>query len=272
MRLAADRAGLMLGDEWNHVHARPAGTPVEPELHQLINFLRRSLAELGYVGSVPVAQPDEVNSLRDAFDRLLKNRNILAVSALEQQPLESGQWVLKEPRELDFTFGTSIVSERCRRLLGGVFDCLPFLHDSYLIYKPAGGGVETPWHQDRVYLPSDFRLRLMTFWVALQPTTTNNSCMWFLAGSHREPLRPHVQTACPGKVPLLAAELSEVELARIQPAPTEEGYATIHTDMTLHFAGANNSDFPRRAWVLDFAVPAYLAERALAGAKVIAVP
>jgi hypothetical protein len=226
-------------------------------------LLRRSLGKLGFVTSVSVAQPNEVNCLREACDRIFGIRHSSPVAALEQQPLESGQWVLKEPRKLNLAFETSGVPDRCQHILREVFDCTPLLFDSYLIYKPALVGVATPWHQDRVYLSRDFLLRVMTFWVALHPTTTENSCLWFLAESHRAPLRPHVQMANPGNVPVMAAEVSEADLASAQPAPLAEGCATIHTDRTLHFAGANRSCLPRMAWVLDFAVPAHLAERVL---------
>ena len=78
-----------------------------------------------------------------------------------------------------------------------------------LISKEAGSEVETPWHQDESYwldLPGKVRRRqenyisntshlssqrALSFWFPMEDATTENGCMWFVPGSHKEGLRKH---------------------------------------------------------------------------------
>ena len=77
-----------------------------------------------------------------------------------------------------------------------------------LISKEAGSEAETPWHQDESYwldLPDkvggcevnfyifkNFHLqRALSFWFPMEDATTENGCMWFVPGSHKEGLRQH---------------------------------------------------------------------------------
>ena len=49
--------------------------------------------------------------------------------------------------------------------------------------KPGGNG--SPWHQDEHPIPTRDR-SLIAVWLALEDTTTQNSCLWFIPESHKK--------------------------------------------------------------------------------------
>ncbi len=55
----------------------------------------------------------------------------------------------------------------------------------HVFCKPAGDGLETPWHQDGHYWPIR-PLATCTVWVALEPSTRSNGCLRVIPGSHRQ--------------------------------------------------------------------------------------
>jgi ectoine hydroxylase-related dioxygenase (phytanoyl-CoA dioxygenase family) len=143
-------------------------------------------------------------------------------------------------------------------MLRALFQVEPVLVETYVIYKPPVHGSATPWHQDEAYeLGHRPPFERLTFWLALQDTTPDNSCLYFIRGSHRGGLLPHAQTGGPtaqGGVPALEADARGLDLTRSVSCSLRAGWATLHCARTLHFAPPNRSRRPRRAFILDFAV------------------
>lgn len=46
--------------------------------------------------------------------------------------------------------------------------------------------------------------------------------------------------------------LAEIDPAHGRAVPLKAGGVTVHTPLTVHFAGANRSDSVRHAWILHF--------------------
>jgi ectoine hydroxylase-related dioxygenase (phytanoyl-CoA dioxygenase family) len=122
----------------------------------------------------------------------------------------------------------------------------------HAIRKPPRSGAPTPWHQDEAYWDPSYRHRAISVWIPLQPATLTNGCLSFLPGSHRNGLRDHELTA-PGSAEGLQAVDQGVPggVACEQQA----GDATVHDGRTLHAAGPNSTDEPRRALVVAFRTP-----------------
>jgi ectoine hydroxylase-related dioxygenase (phytanoyl-CoA dioxygenase family) len=123
----------------------------------------------------------------------------------------------------------------------------------HAIRKPPREGAETPWHQDEAYWDPGYRHEAVSVWVPLQPATVENGCMQFVPGSHLLEVRPHrlINADAHG---LVLDEPLPVDQA--VPCPIPPGGATIHTGRTLHYAGPNLTDEPRRALIMAFARPA----------------
>lgn len=66
------------------------------------------------------------------------------------------------------------------------------IHDfDMLIFKAPHTATDVPWHSDEGYWPSMPDKRAVSFWVALTDVTVDMGCMWFVPGSHNQPLLKH---------------------------------------------------------------------------------
>jgi ectoine hydroxylase-related dioxygenase (phytanoyl-CoA dioxygenase family) len=123
----------------------------------------------------------------------------------------------------------------------------------HAILKPARIGAETPWHQDEAYWGEDREYNALSIWIPLQPATMENGCMQFVPGSQKLEVLPHHSIGHDPRVHGLEVEGADVSRAVACPIPA--GGCTIHHNRTLHYAGPNRSDIPRRAYILGFGTP-----------------
>eukprot|EP00117_Sycon_ciliatum_P040360 scpid53446/ scgid3887/ Phytanoyl-CoA dioxygenase domain-containing protein 1 len=133
--------------------------------------------------------------------------------------------------------------EISRTILG---DDLDFDFDM-LIAKDPETNTPTPWHQDESYWPSMPDKRAVSCWVAMEHTTLDNGCMWFVPGSHLQPLRAHKPAAEGAHV--LQCEASEDEGV---PQPLSPGSCTMHHGRTLHYSRGNSSKTTRRGFITNY--------------------
>ena len=128
-----------------------------------------------------------------------------------------------------------------------------------MIDKAPGTDTATPWHQDQAYwMPGMPDLRSVTCWLALDETTVENGCMWFVPGLHRVPVRMHRYSGESGHA--LETEAWEAEAVACPLAP---GSATFHDGGTLHYSRGNSTSARRRALITNFRPAAMIAwERA----------
>lgn len=125
----------------------------------------------------------------------------------------------------------------------------------HAIFKPAGTGAPTPWHQDEAYWDPALDYRSISIWVPLQEATVENGCMHFLPGSQNWEVKPHHSIGHDPRVHGL--EIDELpNPAEAVACPLPPGGATIHLSRTLHYTGANTTSIPRRAYILGFSLPA----------------
>jgi ectoine hydroxylase-related dioxygenase (phytanoyl-CoA dioxygenase family) len=135
-----------------------------------------------------------------------------------------------------------------RQLLGPTAE-LVFEH---AMMKPPRTGGETPWHQDEAFFPKFTNYHSVTFWLPLQPVDATNGCLDFIPGSHKGPLLSHQSINNDPRIHGLETLFAEVN--RRVSCPLQEGGATVHHYKTLHHAGPNTTDGPRRAYALGFGV------------------
>ena len=141
---------------------------------------------------------------------------------------------------------------------------------SQLLFKPPGHPHVTPWHQDDAYgaMPfaqagSPLRHQTLQFWLAIDDADVDNGCMHFHPPAGGDVLLPHrVAAGAPddeGRLLGLEDEAAWIEPNRIVACPLPAGGATVHDSGTLHFTPANRSDRPRRAYIFNYADPAFAA-------------
>ena len=112
-----------------------------------------------------------------------------------------------------------------------------------MINKPPYSETETPWHQDAAYWVDLPDKRAVSIWIALDATTLENGCMWFVS---KEGLEPHEQ-----KTPGAALSCNPPTITAT-PIPLLEGGCTLHDGYTLHYSGGNSTAGHRRGLILNF--------------------
>jgi phytanoyl-CoA hydroxylase len=116
-----------------------------------------------------------------------------------------------------------------------------------LIDKEPRTDSATPWHQDAAYWINVEDKRAASAWLALDDAGIQNGCMWYVPGSHRLPLRPHVKAGAGGGA--LECACGEDEGV---PVPLKAGSCAFHHGATLHYSRGNTTDLRRRAYILNY--------------------
>jgi len=125
---------------------------------------------------------------------------------------------------------------------------------AHAIFKPAGIGAATPWHQDEAYWDPEWQYQNASIWMPLQEATIENGCLWFVPGSHEWPILEHRPIG--GDVRVHGLEMVDTSFAdQAVACPLPAGGITIHRNRTAHYAGPNRSSTDRRALILGTSRP-----------------
>jgi phytanoyl-CoA hydroxylase len=117
------------------------------------------------------------------------------------------------------------------------------LWNDQALFKPPWGN-PTAWHLDAPYWSFEDRDAL-TIWVALDPATVENGCLWYLPGTHRSARFDAFELDSNlGGIFDTYPEWKEIEAA---PAVLPAGGADWHNGLVAHGAGANMTPRGRRA-------------------------
>ena len=214
---------------------------------ELIEKFRRD----GFVVVPDLLTDDELEKFGAAVDRAVADRKRGDNRALgEKSPYEQSftqcmnLWE-DNPEVLPLTFHPKI-SEVATILIG--VPALRLWHDQAL-YKDAGGRYTEP-HQDQPYWPMD-EINTLTAWIPFDGSTRENGCMAYLPGSHLVGVRKFVNIfTADEKVKIL----EEPKIAAIPPVYVEApcGSVAFHHGLTVHLAGANNSNRTRRVHTMIY--------------------
>jgi ectoine hydroxylase-related dioxygenase (phytanoyl-CoA dioxygenase family) len=231
--------------------------PIHPLTAEQIAFYR----ENGFLELEAITTPEEIARLCIVYDTLFARRagredgnQFDIVSADEDDGAEATLPQILNPRryapELAATLFEANALRIARQLLG---DGARFAGD-HAIFKPAGNGAETPWHQDEAYWNPNVDAHAVAVWMPLQEATLENGCMQFLPGSQKMEILPHRSIG--GDTRIHGMELDVfVDTTGAVACPLPAGGATFHDARTLHYTGPNRSQIPRRAYILNFASP-----------------
>ena len=121
----------------------------------------------------------------------------------------------------------------------------------HLIFKPPSRGRETPWHQDEAYWETHLAYHAVGAWVPLDDTDVDNGCLWFVPGSHKGDVLEHRHLGDDPSVHILEV-VEPVDTSAAIAVPLAAGGMSFHHPRTLHFARANTTDRPRRAWATEY--------------------
>jgi ectoine hydroxylase-related dioxygenase (phytanoyl-CoA dioxygenase family) len=133
------------------------------------------------------------------------------------------------------------------QLLGGA---VRFWHDQLFVKPPHHGGV-VAWHQDYSYWTRTKPLAHLTCWIGLDDSTPANGCVQYIPGSHQWPDLP--KPALTGDFEAIKELLPNDIRSKFKPvcAELKKGESSFHHARTMHGSGANQTDIPRRATVIN---------------------
>ena len=137
--------------------------------------------------------------------------------------------------------------------LAAVVDSLgytePQLLQSMYIFKPPRIGGEVYCHQDSTFLYTDPE-SCIGLWFALEDATTENGCMHFIPGAHKDPLKELHYRGADGKMTFKTLDDSPWPEDATVAAEAKAGTLVIFDGRAPHLSGANLSDKSRHAYTV----------------------
>lgn len=210
----------------------------------------------GYLAGIKVLDPVQVEKLRKELTEVMDPKHPLHSLFYEFHSNEStdpnkvlfhalGAWRVS-PGFHDILWNPAFVMA-ASQLLGG---SVRFWHDQ-LFCKPAYSGGVVAWHQDYSYWTRTKPMAHLTCWTGLDDTDVANGCLHYVPKSHTWGLLD--KPALAGEMEGLLAFLTAEQKAQFKPVPIEleKGYATFHHPLLVHGSYANETNRPRRAFVLN---------------------
>lgn len=120
-------------------------------------------------------------------------------------------------------------------------------HDQSLYKEPSGGF--TPWHADEQYWPFDSP-NCVTIWIPLQQTPMEMGPLCFAAGSHLKRIGRELAISDESEK-IIAQAVKQEGLCEVY-EPYDLGEVSFHYGWTLHRAGPNITEKPRKVFTVIY--------------------
>ncbi len=216
----------------------------------------------GYLALQALTDQDDIAQLRESYDRMFEamagrdRGDQFDLAGTDEEGKQQTLPQILHPAQYapEMNESTLLINARhvAHQLLGPEATC-EFAH---AIFKPAGYGAETPWHQDAAYWSPELQYRSISIWVPLQEATPENGCMEFVPHSHQLDVLRHQSINNDPRIHGLELHPEERHhITGIATCPLPPGGATFHGPYMLHHTGANRSSVSRRALILNAALP-----------------
>jgi len=208
----------------------------------------------GYLRLPQFTTPQEADCIARIFDRILADRSVSGLGferegdSCNASLLQMLNPVYDAPELVD-TIVRANATAVARQILG---PDAAFAGEQAMI-KPAGHKLATEWHQDEAYWDGAFDYDVITFWVALQETTTENGCLKFLPRTHTwEVIAHHIVDANAPVADFEIDRLGIIDPSKVCICPLPKGGATVHGSRTLHAAMPNSTNSARKGYSMGF--------------------
>lgn len=208
--------------------------------------------------------PTRLTALRCALDELIarnpgiRPEKLVSAHVVMPEGRPNAEGVHGHPAFLDLARDPAIL-DAVEALIGP--DIL--LWGCHVFTKPAGDGLETPWHQDGHYWPIR-PLATCTVWVALEPSTRQNGCLRVIPRSHRDRItHAHLNEDRDDLVltqRMAPDTFDEATAVDIELAP---GQMSLHDVFMIHGANVNRSPIRRTGVALRYMPGTSVLERNL---------
>lgn len=220
--------------------------------------------EQGYLSLGPLSTPDELEMMRQAYDRIFANKagrdrgDQFDLGGADEEGKEAVLPQILNPDKYAPEFKDTLLAANVRQIARQILGNEANGGGAHAIMKPAFHGATTPWHQDGSYWSAAHDHHSISIWIPLQDVNVANGCMHFVPGSHKLEIQPHHSINHDPRVHGLEIDdTPEVRalIAKAVACPLPAGGATIHAGKMFHYAGPNTTDAPRRAYIMSYATP-----------------
>lgn len=151
---------------------------------------------------------------------------------------------------LNPVFKAVTFDERIKTLVKKVGFVEPYVVQSIVNFKHPRIGTTIPAHQDATFLYTEPEIKLMGFWIPLEDATLENGCLWFIPGSHNEPVRRRWIRNKEGQEPRIVFTCPEIKYddSKFVPVPVPKGSLVLIHGQVVHKSESNTSNKPRPAY------------------------
>ena len=193
----------------------------------------------GFLAPLRALEPREMESLRPRIEAVLAQDPPDHKSPLHNRHLDS-------PLVWDLATSPAIIA--AMKSVAG--EDLLLWRTNFFRKDP--GDREIPWHQDRNYWPLEPEI-VVSAWIAIDPSTVENSCVQVLPGTHRR-IVPHVK-APPTMVFRQMADPEAVDLSNKVDVELEPGQFMLFNERTMHHSEPNRSGRRRIGLAIRVIIP-----------------
>jgi len=151
--------------------------------------------------------------------------------------------------DLDPVFDAFSRTPELAAAVEGIGYAEPLLLQSMYIFKPPRIGGEVYCHQDSTFLYTDPE-SCIGFWFALEDATTENGCMHFIPGAHKDPLKELHYRGDDGKMTFKTLDDTPWPEDATVAAEAKAGTLVIFDGRAPHLSGPNLSDKSRHAYTV----------------------
>jgi len=233
-------------------------TEQEWEPYKLTDHQIAQFNDQGYVSNIKVLNEEQIDQLRGELTSIMDPKHPKHDLLYEFHSNESedpdrvifhslGHWRLTSGFH-DILWNPAFVMA-AYQLLGN--QGVRFWHDQ-LFCKPAKHGGVVAWHQDYSYWTRTSPMQHLTCWTGLDDATKENGCLQYIPGSHKWGLldKPSLTGEMAGLTQFLNEEQKEA-LKHPVAIEMKKGHASFHHPLMVHGSFENDSERPRRAFVLN---------------------
>ncbi len=128
------------------------------------------------------------------------------------------------------------------------------LFSSHFICKPAGVGKRVPWHEDSAYWKGRLDpMRVVTVWLAIDPSTVANGCMRVIPASHADGFSQYQPVADPQNQ-VFASEIVQgtFDESKAVDCVLRPNHSSLHDGKLIHGSNANTGTQRRCGYTMRY--------------------
>lgn len=191
----------------------------------------------------PLFSLSKQRELTSIFEEHLKNKGTKMSDELDTPHF-------RDERLLDFLLAPEVL-DVVESLIGPNIG----LFSSHFISKEPGKGRRTPWHEDSAYWEGKFNEldKIVTVWLAIDNSTTNNGCMGVVPGTHHNGFSEYEEVEdIENSTFTTEIKKGSFDLKDVVWFELEKGQYSLHDARIIHGANANTSAFRRCGYTMRF--------------------